>query len=202
MKIVERISGKTLQAYVEETFYKPMGLSGLTYKPVDQLRYERIVPSTFETGFRQQELRGFVHDQGAAIMGGVSGHAGLFGNAYDVACIMQMLLNGGSWNGENYIKPETISVFTSYQSKSRRGLGFDKPERDNQTRTEAYPCTYSSASTFGHTGFTGTCTWADPNENLIFVFLSNRIYDDTGIFKTLNLRSKIQDCLYEYVKEK
>jgi beta-glucosidase-like glycosyl hydrolase/CubicO group peptidase (beta-lactamase class C family) len=202
MKIVERITGKTLQAYVEETFYNPMGLSGLTYKPLDQLRYERIVPSTFETGFRQQELRGFVHDQGAAIMGGVSGHAGLFGNAYDVACIMQMLLNGGSWNGENYIKPETISVFTSYQSKSRRGLGFDKPERDNQTRTEAYPCTYSSASTFGHTGFTGTCTWADPNENLIFVFLSNRIYDDTGVFKTLNLRSKIQDCLYEYVKEK
>ena len=202
MKIVERITGKPLQTFVEENFYKPMGLSGLMYKPLDQIRYERIVPSTFESEFRNQELRGFVHDQGAAIVGGVSGHAGLFGSAYDVACIMQMLLNAGNWNGKKYLNPETVSLFTRYQSKSRRGFGFDKPERDNQTRTEPYPCTYSSASTFGHTGFTGTCTWADPDKDLIFVFLSNRIYNDNGVFKTLNLRSKIQDCLYEYVKEK
>jgi CubicO group peptidase (beta-lactamase class C family) len=127
MKIVERITGKPLQTFVEENFYKPMGLSGLMYKPLDQIRYERIVPSTFESEFRHQELRGFVHDQGAAIVGGVSGHAGLFGSAYDVACIMQMLLNAGNWNGKKYLNPETVSLFTSYQSKSRRGFGFDKP---------------------------------------------------------------------------
>ena len=158
----------------------------------------------FRSGFRNQILRGFVHDQGAAFMGGVAGHAGLFGNAEDVAAMMQMLLNGGVWNGKRYLKKTTIDQFTSYQSSSsRRGLGFDKTEKNNTSRPEPYPCPSASPLTFGHTGFTGTCTWADPENNLVFIFLSNRVYpDENSNFKALNLRSKIQEALYQMAKEK
>jgi CubicO group peptidase (beta-lactamase class C family) len=171
------------------------------YQPLDKVSYSRIVPSTKEIGFRNQELRGYVHDQGAAIMGGVAGHAGLFADAYDVACMMQMLLNGGEWNGRQMIKKETIELFTDYHSAvSRRGYGFDKPEKDNATRAEAYPAKSASATTFGHTGFTGTCVWADPDSKLIFVFLSNRIYpQDNGVFKTLNMRPKIFETIYQSI---
>ena len=196
-KIVERITGTTLDRYVTNCFYRPMGLETIGYQPIGKISYSRIVPSTDEKGFRNQVLRGYVHDQGAAIMGGVAGHAGLFSNAFDVACLMQLLLDGGNWNGKKYIKKETIQLFTSYQSEnSRRGLGFDKPEKDNAIRKEPYPCEFASSQTFGHTGFTGTCAWADPATGLIFVFLSNRIYpNDNGVFKSLNLRSKIFDVL-------
>jgi len=200
-KIIENISGKKLNEYVSEYFYRPMSLESIGYLPLDKISYSRIVPSTKEVGFRNQELRGYVHDQGAAIMGGVAGHAGLFGNAYDVACIMEMLLNEGKWNGQQIIKKETIELFTGYHSTvSRRGYGFDKPEKDNATRAEAYPAKSASAKTFGHTGFTGTCVWADPASNLIFVFLSNRIYpEDNGVFKTLNMRSKILETIYQSI---
>ena len=100
-----------------------------------------------------------------------------------------------------FFKKETIALFTSYQGISRRGLGFDKPEHDNETRSEPYPSRSCSSQTFGHTGFTGTCVWTDPKEDIIFVFLSNRIYQDEGVFKSLNLRSKIQDCVYRFAKE-
>ena len=198
-KVVEKISGMGLNEYVRKYFYQPMGLSSLLYLPLDKISYDRIVPSTKEINFRNQELRGYVHDQGSAIMGGVAGHAGLFGDAYDIACIMQLLLNGGEWNGQTILQKETIQLFTSYQSTtSRRGYGFDKPEKDNATRQEPYPSAFVSEKAFGHTGFTGTCTWADPERGLIFVFLSNRIYpQDNGVFKTTNIRSKIMDCFYE-----
>ena len=200
-KIIEIISGMNLSDYVNTNFYRPMGLESIGYKPLDKISYRRIVPSTNEVGFRNQEIRGYVHDQGSAIMGGVAGHAGLFADAYDVASIMQMLLDGGEWNGHQLIKKETISLFTAYQSTtSRRGYGFDKPEKDNDTRTEPYPAKSSSAGTFGHTGFTGTCVWADPESKLIFVFLSNRIYPtDNGIFKILNIRPKIFETIYQSI---
>ena len=200
-KIVERQTGMGLDKYCQRNFYAPMGLSSTTFQPLDKIRYERIVPSTIENGFRNTELRGYVHDQGSAIMGGVSGHAGLFGSAYEIASLMQMLLNGGEWGNTRFFKKETIALFTSYQGKSRRGLGFDKPEHDNETRSEPYPSRSCSSQTFGHAGFTGTCVWTDPKEDIIFVFLSNRIYQDEGIFKSLNLRSKIQDCVYRFAKE-
>jgi len=132
-------------------------------------------------------------------MGGVAGHAGLFSDAGDIACLMQMLLNDGSWQGHSLLKKETIRTFTAYQSaSSRRGYGFDKPERDNKVRKEPYPAMAASANTFGHTGFTGTCTWADPDKELIFIFLSNRLYpEDNGIFKTMNIRGKILDAIYQ-----
>jgi CubicO group peptidase (beta-lactamase class C family) len=200
-KIIEIISGMSLNDYVKTNFYRPMGLESIGYKPLDKISYRRIVPSTNEVGFRNQEIRGYVHDQGSAIMGGVAGHAGLFADAYDVASIMQMLLDGGEWNGQQLIKKETVDLFTNYNSAvSRRGYGFDKPEKDNATRAEPYPAKSSSAGTFGHTGFTGTCVWADPVSKLIFVFLSNRIYPtDNGVFKNLNIRPKIFETIYQAV---
>jgi CubicO group peptidase (beta-lactamase class C family) len=200
-KIIEHISGMPLDEYVRKNFYLPMCIEAIDYLPLKRVSYDRIVPSTKESGFRNQILRGYVHDQGAAIMGGVAGHAGLFSDAHGVASVMQMLLNGGAWNGKKYLNKETIKLFTSYQSKtSRRGFGFDKPEKDNAVRNEPYPSRYASETTFGHTGFTGTCTWADPKENLIFIFLSNRIYpEDNKIFRGLNIRLKIFDTIYNSI---
>ena len=188
-----------LEQYVYKYFYQPMGLNSIGYKPLRFIDADRIVPSVKERTFRNGELKGYVHDQGAALMNSIAGHAGLFGDAYNVGTIMQMLVNGGSWNGQSYFKKETISKFTSYNSEiSRRGLGFDKPEKDNTTRQEPYPALSSTASTFGHTGFTGTCAWADPENGLVFVFLSNRIYpEDNGVFKALNLRPKLLEMVYQ-----
>ena len=198
-KIVEAVTKTPLEEYVYKNFYQPMGLKSIGYKPLRFIATDRIVPSTKERIFRNGELKGYVHDQGAALMNGIAGHAGLFGDAYNVGAIMQMLVNGGAWNGKSFFKKETVSTFTAYHSKiSRRGLGFDKPEKDNSTRQEPYPALSSSALTFGHTGFTGTCAWADPENGLVFVFLSNRIYpEDNGVFKALNLRPKLLEMVYQ-----
>lgn len=146
-------------------------------------------------------IRGDVHDPGAAMFGGVAGHAGLFSDAYDLAAIMQMLLNGGTFNGKKYLNKETIDLFTGYHSNiSRRGYGFDKPEKDNDKREEPYPSAFASPKTFGHTGFTGTCVWADPEENIIFIFLSNRVNPTVSpILSKMNVRSKIQDAIYKAI---
>jgi CubicO group peptidase (beta-lactamase class C family) len=147
-------------------------------------------------------IQGDVHDPGAAMFGGVAGHAGLFSNAYDIAVIMQMLLNGGKMNGKQYLKKTTVDLFTAYHSaKSRRGYGFDKPEKDNPTRPDPYPCIASSPLTFGHTGFTGTCTWADPAKKLVYVFLSNRINpsSDNTLLLKMNIRTTIQDIIYQSI---
>lgn len=202
-KVVEQISGMTLDKYVDENFYKPMQLTSIGYRPLLRITEDCIVPSTNEVGFRNQILRGFVHDQGAAFLGGIAGHAGLFSNTTDVACLMQMLLNGGFWKGKRYLTQKTIEIFTDYQSNnSRRGLGFDKPEKNNSIRKDYYPAKSCSPKTFGHTGFTGTCVWADPKNELIFVFLSNRIYpSENDIFKTLNIRVKLLEAVYQVLGE-
>ena len=139
------------------------------------------------------------------MFGGVAGHAGLFSDAHDVAVIMQMLLNKGSFNGVQYIKPETVQLFTAYNSHiSRRGLGFDKPEKDNATRREPYPARSASAATFGHTGYTGTCVWADPTSGLVFIFLSNRVYPNGGVntkITALHTRERMFEAVYESVRK-
>ncbi len=198
-KIVEQLSRMPLDAYVRKTFYDPMGLSFIGFNPLQRHASSLIVPTEEEAKFRMQLLRGYVHDPGAAMMGGVSGHAGLFSNAYDLAAIMQMLLNGGSYNGKHYLKEETVSFFTGYQSQiSRRGYGFDKPEKDNATRKEPYPFLSASANTFGHTGFTGTCVWADPAKKLVYVFLSNRVNPiGSDTLLKMNVRPKIQEAIYQ-----
>ena len=200
-KLVENISGLTLNDYVKKEFYTPLGLNTATFLPKNSLPTNRIAPTEEEKYFRLQLLSGTVHDPGAAMFGGVAGHAGLFSNAYDIAVLMQMLLNGGTFNGKKYLNKETINLFTTYQSTiSRRGYGFDKPEKDNATKLEPYPCLSASAKTFGHTGFTGTCTWADPEKKLIYVFLSNRVNAEGGDNKKLlnmNVRPKIHEAIYK-----
>jgi CubicO group peptidase (beta-lactamase class C family) len=169
------------------------------FKPRERFPVSYTVPTETEKQFRRQTTRGDVHDEGASMFGGVAGHAGLFSNAYDLAMLYQMLLNGGVWNGARYLKQETIGLFTGYHSRvSRRGYGFDKPEKDNATRKEPYPASRVSPETFGHTGFTGTCVWADPRNNIIFVFLSNRVYPtrDNNKLGQLQIRGKVQDAIY------
>ena len=162
-KVVEAISGKTLDQYVKDEFYDKLGLASTGFKPRERFPLSRIIPTEQEIGFRSQLLRGDVHDPGSSMFGGVAGHAGLFSTAYDLAVIGQMLLNHGTFNGKQYIQKSTLDLFTAYQSNiSRRGYGFDKPEKDNATRKEPYPCLSVSPLAFGHTGYTGTCVWVDP----------------------------------------
>jgi beta-N-acetylhexosaminidase len=200
-KIVEALSGQTLDQYAKTNFYDKLGLMGTGFKPRDRFPVNYISPTEKEAGFRQQLLWGDVHDPGSAMFGGVAGHAGLFSNAYDLAVLCQMLLNGGNFNGQNFIKKQTIDYFAEYHSNiSRRGLGFDKPEKDNATRKEPYPALSSSAQTIGHTGYTGTCIWIDPKYNFSFIFLSNRVNPDGGTnlkLSNMNIRPKILEAVYK-----
>lgn len=198
-KIIEQLSGDSLQDYVQKNFYSRLGMTSTGFKPLTRFPVERIVPTEDEKFFRHQLLEGDVHDEGASMFGGVAGHAGLFSNAYDLAILYQMLLNGGEFNGVHYLNPETIKYFTEYHSKfSRRGLGFDKPEKDNPIRNEPYPSSLASPEAFGHTGYTGTCVWVDPKYDIVYIFLSNRVYPtrENSRFGQMNIRSKIQDAIY------
>ena len=198
--IVEAISGMTLDQYVKTTYYDPLGMTVAGFKPRERFPLGRIAPTADEPIFRHQLIRGDVHDPGSAMFGGVAGHAGLFSDAYDLAILEQMLLNGGVMNGQTYLKSSTIDYFTAYHSDiSRRGLGFDKPEKDNATRKEAYPCLSASPQTFGHTGFTGTCVWVDPKYDLIYIFLSNRVnpVENNPLLSRLNIRGRIQETVYQ-----
>lgn len=197
-KIAEKITGLPLDQYVSKTFYEPMRLLSIGYDPLRQNHLQDIPPTQSEKFFRMQLLRGFVHDPAAAMLGGVAGHAGLFSNAYDVAAIMQMLLNGGNFKGVTYFKKETVDLFTAYRSSvSRRAYGFDKPEKDNYRRKVPYPAPSASPLTFGHTGFTGTCVWADPAKGIVFIFLSNRLYPSgSDLLQKKNVRGKIMEKVY------
>jgi len=203
-KIVEQISGMPLNEYAAQTFYRPIGMTTTGFKPRERFAVNKMVPTETENHFRMQTTQGDVHDEGASMFGGVSGHAGLFSDAYDLAMLYQMLLNGGIFNGKRYLKKETIDLFTAYHSDvSRRGYGFDKPEKDNALRKEPYPSALCSPATFGHTGFTGTCVWVDPKASLVYVFLSNRVYPtrDGNLLGRMNIRSKIQDTIYRALGE-
>ena len=202
-KIVQAISGLTLDEYVAKNFYEPMGLTSTGFKPREKFDTNRIAPTEFEKQFRLQHLHGDVHDPGASMFGGVAGHAGLFSDAEDIGAILQMLLNGGSFHGKQYIKPETIKLFTAYNSSiSRRGLGFDKPEKDIANSKDPYPSSLVSPLTYGHTGYTGTCIWVDPESNTVYVFLSNRVNPDGGEnlkLSRMNIRGNIQDAIYKAI---
>jgi beta-glucosidase-like glycosyl hydrolase/CubicO group peptidase (beta-lactamase class C family) len=201
-KIVEGITHMPLDQYVKKTFYDKLNLVETGFKPAERFPLDYIAPTEREKGFRNQLLHGDVHDPGSAMFGGVAGHAGLFSDAYGVAVLAQMLLNGGVLNGQNFFSKATVDYFNQYHSDiSRRGLGFDKPEKDNATRAEPYPCASASPQTFGHTGFTGTCFWVDPKYNLIYVFLSNRVNSaDVNKFLHMNVRPKVQEAIYQSMK--
>jgi CubicO group peptidase (beta-lactamase class C family) len=199
-KIVESLSGMTLDAYVKKTFYDPLDMKTTGFLPRNRFQLNRIAPTENEQIFRKQLIRGDVHDPGSALFGGVAGHAGLFSDAYDLAVLEQLLLNGGEMNGIRFLKKETIDEFTDYQTAiSRRGLGFDKPERNNASLKEPYPCISASPRTFGHTGFTGTCVWVDPKYNLVYVFLSNRVNptSENSKISTLSVRGGIMELIYQ-----
>ena len=179
-----------------------MGLERTLYLPLRRIPKAQIVPSANDKFLRKCVLQGFVHDESAAFQGGVSGNAGLFSNAREVASIYQMLLNGGELNGRRYLSNETCQLFTTEVSKiSRRGLGFDKPDAKSPDKS---PCSESApASVYGHTGFTGTCAWVDPENDLVYVFLSNRTYPDATNRKLmqLDIRGQIQEAMYEALKK-
>jgi CubicO group peptidase (beta-lactamase class C family) len=201
-KIVERISGQSFETYLGEQVYKPLNLSVLQFNPLNNLNRDWIVPTEWDSSFRKQLLNGTVHDPTAAMLGGISGHAGLFGNANDVAVIMQMLLNGGEYGGKRILKESTIKDFTKKHGKaSRRGLGFDKPETD--TKKASPTSRMASPLAFGHTGFTGTCAWADPKYGLVYVFLSNRVHPSAENKKLvdMNIRTRIMDVIYETLRK-
>jgi len=200
--IVQAISGLPLDQYAKKHFYDPMGLSTTGFKPRERFPLSRIVPTEDEKHFRRQLLRGDVHDEGAAMFGGVSGHAGLFSNAYDIAVIMQMFLNQGVLNGRRYLSDTTVMRFTGYNSDiSHRGLGFDKPYKDNTIRKEPYPAASASPLTFGHTGFTGIAAWADPSQNLIFIVMSNRVHPGrSNKFGELNVRPRMMESVYRSLR--
>ena len=198
-KIVEAITKMPLEEYVQKTFYRPMHMATTGFHPLERFPLDAIVPTEEEAHFRHQLIQGTVHDEGSALGGGVACHAGLFSDAYDLGKLYQMLLNGGELNGQRFLKWETIQYFTAYHSSiSRRGYGFDKPEKDNATSDDPYPSKYVFLQTYGHTGFTGTCVWVDPKYNILYIFLSNRVYPtrDNPRLSSLSIRRNILDSLY------
>ena len=202
-EVVENISGQTLDKFVNNWLYAGLGANFTGFLPLRRISKENIAPTEYDETWRKQLLTGYVHDEAAAVMGGVSGNAGLFSNANDMAKILQMWLNGGEYGDEKFLSKETVGVFTKTKSpNSRRGLGFDKPDMNNPDNS---PTSISaSAHTYGHTGFTGTCFWVDPDENLIYIFLSNRVYPSRthNQISELSIRSRIQDIIYETIKNK
>lgn len=203
-ELVEMLTNSSFEDYLDNSFYKPMHLSTITYCPLNRFTREVIAPTENDTVFRHQLLCGDVHDQTCALMGGVSGHAGLFSNARDLGLIMQMLVDGGEIDGMQLLNPETIKLFTTTafpENGNRRAIVFDKPplEPDASYRT---PSASSSSESFGHTGFTGTFAWADPQNQLVVIFLSNRVCPDMNNNKLskLDIRTKIHDLFYEAVK--
>lgn len=196
-RLVERVTGRQLDVLTDSLFYASIGMSTMGFKPLCKFSRDQIAPTEDDTYFRQALIWGTVHDPVAAMTGGVSGHAGLFSNAVDLAKLMQMNLNMGVYGGQEYLNGSSIEEFTSGQyDNNRRGLGWDKPER----RLEYNPASrYASWKTYGHRGFTGTAVWVDPTFQLIYVFLSNRVYKDSENKKleNLNVRKRIHDVIYE-----
>jgi len=203
--VTERITGKPFQEYLNKEFYQSLGAVSTGFKPYERYPIQQIAPTENDQDFRKELLQGFVHDETAALMGGVSGNAGLFSNANDLAKVMQMYLQMGYYGGKQYISPETIREFTRVQfpiTENRRALGFDKPNPGIAGQKNKFPAADASPQSYGHTGFTGTFVWADPENQLLFIFLSNRVYPtrrNSGI-SDLSLRPKMQQAIYDAIK--
>ncbi|AMQ00571.1 hypothetical protein AY601_3709 [Pedobacter cryoconitis] len=196
--IVEQISGEPLNVYTAENFYAPLGMQTAGFLPRNRFSRDQIIPTEDDTYFRKTLLVGYVHDQGAALVGGVSGHAGLFASTNDMAIMYQMFLNKGTYGGQTYFKPGTVETFTAQQSNvSRRGLGFD---RWDPNLSKKYPSSTASSQTYGHTGYTGTAVWVDPSRGLVYVFLSNRVNPSvTNKLVSMGIRSRIQDVINQAI---
>ncbi len=200
-EMVKQKSGQSLDDYTMLNFYRPLGLSRSSFNPLHQFSLTEIIPTENDKYFRRQKIHGHVHDMGAAMMGGVSGHAGLFASANDLGIIFQMLLNGGNYGGKQYLQPSTIDMFTSrHPSCTRRGIGFDMKQLDGSKSQNT--CPEASANTFGHLGFTGTAVWVDKDNDLIYIFLSNRTFPSMNNYKLnkLDIRPRIQSAIYDAMR--
>lgn len=202
--LLESVTGVDYEESLQANFLLPLGATTVMYKPFQRFKSSQIVPTEIDPIFRKELIQGFVHDEGAAMMGGVSGHAGLFGNTNDLAKIMQFYLQKGCYGDLNNLKQATLDEFTRIQypeNDNRRGLGFDKPYIDNKENEleDAYPAVAVGEHSFGHSGFTGTFAWADPENDLLFIFMSNRVYpsrENTKLFDK-NFRPELQQAVYE-----
>lgn len=201
-EMVESISKTDLNTFLQENFYKKLGMTSTTFQPTKYMSRANIAPTERDDMIRRQTLQGYVHDEGSALLGGISGNAGLFSNANDLAKLCQMWLNGGTYGGERFLSQSTVKMFTTMKSaKSRRGLGFDKPDLRDSDRS---PCGILTPITvYGHTGYTGTAFWIDPTNNLIYIFLSNRVYPSRtpNELSSLEIRQRIQDEIYLSIKK-
>lgn len=200
-EVVENESKKDLNEFTQANFYRKLGATTTTFQPLNYMSIDNIAPTENDQFFRKQMLRGYVHDEGAALFGGISGNAGLFSSANDLAKLSQMYLNGGSYGGEQLIGEETVRLFTTTKSSmSRRGLGFDKPDLRNNNASPTSP--QAPISVYGHTGYTGTSFWIDPDNQMIYIFLSNRVHPNRSPNRlhTLNTRKRIQDEIYNALK--
>ncbi len=200
---IKNVTNKPFEKYIEDNFYSSLGLSNMTFLPKERFDISMITPTEMDTDFRNQLIHGDVHDPGAAMLGGIAGHAGLFSNANDLAILMQMLLQNGEYAGEKYLDQETIEEFTKSQfplAENRRGIGFDKPLLEFDTNGPT--CKDASPGSYGHSGFTGTYVWVDPKENFIYIFLSNRIYPDAANWKIVefDIRTNLHQAFYDAIE--
>jgi len=204
--IIENITGEKWYDFVSSNIYNKIGARDIRFNPIKSYPLNRIVPTEFDSLFRKQQLQGTVHDEGAAMFGGISGHAGLFATANDLMKLMEMYRRMGSYGGEQIIKREVLERYTSVQfpeNGNRRGLGFDKPLLNNASlsQKDAYPAKSTSPSSFGHSGYTGTFVWVDPENELSYIFLSNRVYPtrNNTLISDLNIRTEILQVLYDSI---
>lgn len=201
-QVIEQECDTMLYPYSWYNFYEPMGANTLGYLPLSRFPTQRIVPTENDLFFRRQLIHGHVHDPGAALLGGVAGHAGLFGCANDLAKMMQMFLNHGWYGEDRFIDSSTLATYTACydcENENRRGLGFDRPITDEPDAGPA--CDDASASSYGHSGFTGTLAWVDPDFDLVYIFLSNRIHPNQANTKLIddNVRTSIQQVIYDAI---
>ena len=202
-ELVELLTDTSYQDYLDYHFFQPLDAKTLTFNPLEKFDADKIVPTEIDTYFRMQQIHGTVHDEGAITMRGISGNAGLFSNAEDLAKVWKMFLNEGITDTIQYLRKETLQLFTTTQypnNKNRRGLGFDKPllTYDSLASSVAKSASYRS---YGHSGFTGTLVWADPSNDLLFIFLTNRVYpsrENRAIYK-LNVRPRIHQLVYDMI---
>ena len=201
MNIEENVTGRPHDEWVDETIFAPLGAYTTCYRPLNYWSKNEIAPTEKDNYLRRQTVHGYVHDETANFSGGVQGNAGLFSNANDLAKLCQMWLNGGEYGGERILSEKTVKLFTTSKSSTcRRGLGFDKPDKRNEKNSPT--CREASAATYGHTGFTGTCFWVDPDSQLIYIFLCNRVNPtrNNSAFSQLSIRPRIFSEIYEAMK--
>lgn len=203
--VIAKLTSTPYEDYIKNTFYRRLGAQTITYNAYLHFPQSQIVPTESDDYFRMETLRGFVHDEGAAILGGVSGNAGLFGTVNDIAKLFQMYLSGGYYGGEQYIRKSTMEEFTRVQfaPSNRRGLGFDKPEINNHLKPQEdpYPSSRVSSRSFGHSGYTGTFVWADPETEVLYIFFTNRVYPtrNNNKISQLRIRGAMLDAIYDSI---